>query len=882
MPHIAMILFVFLATAASVCAEEQVSEEWVARHDSIKPLNTNTSPKGLSIDSSGNIYITVGVENTYTGYTVKYNVNGTKLWMIRYDFYPASLAIDAENNFFVSGSTSVDETIVKYNSIGTELWMNKHDLDTIGLSVDKVGNVHLMGVIKSGTANITSDYGVVKYDPNGNQLWKAQYNGPANSTDIPVALSIDNASNVYVTGKSIGTDTVYGYATVKYDPNGNQLWAARYHGPGTGEDHPVALAVDAAANVYVTGSSVGSGTHYTDYATIKYDSNGNELWVARYNGPANEYDDASAIAVDEGGHIYVTGGSFSGSMKRDFTTIKYDTNGNELWVARYNGPENDYDYPNAIALDAMGNVYVTGSSTNGYATVKYTADGNELWVERYNMPVGNGWMGGPIALAVDIESNVCLTGYFVITRGYDGEPGSYAYTSLSVTIKYDNNGNQLWLASHYGEGECHDSASAIALDAAGNVYVTGQSVGSTGTYDYATIKYATGGTQLWVAWYNGLGNWADSPVALAVDNAGNVYVTGKSIGSNGNFDYATVKYDSSGNELWAARYNGPGNREDYPSGLALDAMGNVYVTGRSYGDGTSFDYATIKYDGNGKELWVVRYNSPTNGYDTPAALSTDTAGNVYVTGAIEGYYSRTTLFFNNYATIKYDTNGHELWVKRYDGPYDSYRSPISLGVDNNSGSVYVTRPSILGYVTVKYDANGNESWVKWHQGSGSSTCLTVDTSGNFYVSGRMTDPNGTNKFTTVKYDANGNELWVALYSGSGNWADSPVALAVDNAGNVCVTGKSIGSNGNFDYATVKYDSSGNELWAARYNGPGNSEDYPSGLALDAMGNVYVTGTSSGVDSAKDFATITYSVSKIPGQGHSDTNKGGCFINTVSD
>ncbi|MGB5422521.1 MAG: hypothetical protein WBN03_10200, partial [Desulfobacterales bacterium] len=132
---------------------------------------------------------------------------------------------------------------------------------------------------------------------------------------------VDAAGNVYVTGESIGSSSNADYATIKYDPGGNELWVARYNGPGNSNDQAAALVVDAAGNVYVTGKNAGEKSdhsgYYTDYATIKYDPDGNELWVARYSGPGNSNAKAAALAVDAAGNVYVTGGSGG-----DYVTIK--------------------------------------------------------------------------------------------------------------------------------------------------------------------------------------------------------------------------------------------------------------------------------------------------------------------------------------------------------------------------------------------------------------------------------------------------------------------------------------------------------------------------------------------------------------------------------
>src|SRR5260370_5328703 len=129
------------------------------------------------------------------------------------------------------------------------------------------------------------------------EAWVARYDGPAHDVDSAHGMVLDGAGNVYVTGESLGVGTALDFATVKYDSDGNQLWVARYDGPASGYDAANAVARDANGNVYVTGPSLGVGTD-TDYATVKYDSNGHQLWVVRYDGPATRYDGANAIHLD--------------------------------------------------------------------------------------------------------------------------------------------------------------------------------------------------------------------------------------------------------------------------------------------------------------------------------------------------------------------------------------------------------------------------------------------------------------------------------------------------------------------------------------------------------------------------------------------------------
>jgi hypothetical protein len=419
--------------------------------------------------------------------------------------------------------------------------------------------------------------------------WVVRYNAFNGYFDAAYATAIDSSGYIYVTGGSI-EDTIASTdcTTIKYDSGGNQVWEARYNGSMNEGEVGLDLVVDVLGNVYVTGRSVKNGSDYDpDYLTLKYNNAGSVLWSAKYNGPGDSIDIPSDLVVDAFGNVYVTGRSWGhpdSFSDFDWATIKYDSMGNELWVRRYNGLGNYNDYAYALAVDQTGNVYVSGMSAAlslafELTTIKYDTGGNEEWVVRDDS------VSGGRDIVLDTSGNLLI-------------PGERWVSSFSdaAVIKYDSNGTLINLFQ-YDSGSNSEGTSYIALDQWGNIIIAGVNDGGLINTDYLTVKFDTAGNFLWSNIWNGPADDKDFISGLAVDPMGNVAVTGiTETGPSWLSNYATVKYDSSGNQLWDTLYNGPADFDDESNGIVMDASGNVYVTGFSdAGPPTGYDYTTIKY-----------------------------------------------------------------------------------------------------------------------------------------------------------------------------------------------------------------------------------------------------------------------------------------------
>ncbi|MEO8664762.1 MAG: SBBP repeat-containing protein [Ignavibacteria bacterium] len=472
----------------------------------------------------------------------------------------ANLIISAVLMLFISlgwitagNGQPVEDWVKRYNNF------DKNDKAKV-MKVDAEGNIYVTGYSESKAGD--RDILTIKYSRNGDQLWAAYYDGGSNTQnrdDEANALAIDDIGNVYVAGYTnsglIGRD----YCTICYNPKGDQVWVSYFSGSGSiedSDDEATGIAYSKAGFIYVTGNSAGS-TSGLDIYTIQYNVNGDQMWVRSFNGSANADDRAVAILTDRNENIIISGVSEGIIGGKDYVTIKYDLYGRESWQAVYNGvggniAAND-DEPVAMTLDRDNNIYVTGSgygsgTLRDFLTIKYNTDGLQSWVSRFEN----------------------------------------AHLKKIVTSD--------------------DEAKAIAADAFGNIFVTGKTTSSLGGSDYLTIKINEKGFTEWSRTFNSesFDKTLDGANDLAVDRIGNVYVTGSingdgaltDCGNERGIDFGTIKYSSTGQQLWMKQYNGTGgigSNDDIAKAIALDRKGRIFVMGESMGDETGLDYCLVGY-----------------------------------------------------------------------------------------------------------------------------------------------------------------------------------------------------------------------------------------------------------------------------------------------
>lgn len=416
-------------------------------------------------------------------------------------------------------------------------------------------------------------------------------------------------------------------------------------------------------------------------------------------------------------------------------------------------------------------------------------------------------------------------------------------------------------------------AEAVATDAAGNFYVAGSFEGtadfdrghaytddrdflaSSGGSDAFVAKYTSGGTLVW-ARRNGAYNGSDGFGGVAVDGSGNVYLTGTTYSGSGYTNVFTAKLDSAGNPaaVWAGLGTIGGTGNKVGSGVAVDGLGNMYVTGSfertaTFGSTTltsagSTDAFVMKLSETGHLVWARKMGGL--GMDDGSGVAVDGSGNTYVTGQFEGTVTMGSTTLTSAGTrdgfvTKLDATGQFAWARRMgggtandwgqdvavDGAGNAYATGAFAGTAT-FGSTTLTATGYEDTFVAKLDATGNFSWARqlassqyaWGFG------VAVDGAGNGYVTGQY---NGTATFGKT-----------TLSGPPGGLTDAAFLVKLDAAGNPTWAISMLGSDvvDNTDGAAVAVDDSGNVYTVGEFRGEADLDPGPNTYTLNSRDGFY--------------------------------------------
>lgn len=429
--------------------------------------------------------------------------------------------------------------------------------------------------------------------------------------------------------------------------------------------------------------------------------------------------------------------------------------------------------------------------------------------------------------------------------------------------------------------------------------------------------------RIWSTYYGGAGQ--ENARSSAVDASGNVYLSGvtesmtdiafegyqNSMG--GQFDAFLVKFDAEGDRIWATYYGG--ESVDVAYHCAVDVSGNVYITGETNSadgiasaghqneSGGSFDAFLVKFDGSGTRIWGTYYGGPS--LDGALSCTTDGDGNVYLTGvaqsteniAADGFQNENNGNYDAFL-VKFDAAGSRIWGTYYGG------SEIEAGVGcttDQAGNVYLSGSTesteVLGEgghqetygggtrdaYLVKFDGDGGLLWSTLYGGQSIDLgwLCTTDLDDNVYMAGASLSTDnisqdghqnilfGVQDGFLVKFAASGERLWGTYYGGPD--LEFGYSCTTDADGNVYLSGETSSSlgissdgfqngfgGGNFDAFLTKFTSEGERIWSSYFGG--SADDYSLGCAVGENGRVYLSG-------------FTFSTNDIAFEGH-QTSSGG--------
>ncbi len=395
-------------------------------------------------------------------------------WVINnFTGYPVGVMIGLDNNdnVFVAGHSGDFTKIIttKYDTNGNLIWERFYSVQDLGvaatwLSVDPFGNVIVTGYPRTISSNpVETGLLTLKYDNNGNLLWDKLISG---TWAFTVRSIVDLNGNIYVTGRAWQYTATYDFVTVKYAPDGTQLWFDTFDQNG-GFHTPTSMELDLSNNLFITGGGQSGGL-----ITVMYNSSGGRHWVKEETGTAGQ-----SIRVDGNGGIFITGSYYdvNTGTGNDIRLIKYDYSGNMLWQKFYDF--GNYEYGKLINIDSQSNIYITGYGAVsggffvGWLTSKYDSSGNLLWYNRFKE--NQSWEEYPYFASIGPQDEIYVTGNVGVVSG------GTTYHGLE-TVRYNSDGSNPWVAE----------VNQYAGIGKGLVLGADQSLYGVGMFYYSVIKYS--------------------------------------------------------------------------------------------------------------------------------------------------------------------------------------------------------------------------------------------------------------------------------------------------------------------------------------------------------------------------------------------------------
>jgi len=400
--------------------------------------------------------------------------------------------------------------------------------------------------------------------------------------------ALGGATYYYLCGSTLNSSGNYDMLVQKKNASGTVLWSQTYSGAGNGNDYASDVQIDAVGNVYICGTYYKDATDSNNAVIIKYNTAGTHKWTKAFNGAGSRHDGFAAMQVS-GNAVVAVGTTWQNTTNMyDMLAVRVDSNSNTVWTQTWN-----HNNLNDVAVNLWNNgtkIYIAGGAQSAVTTYKYAV----VNVKASDGSIQGSTVTGGTAFGFDQLTDIQydLNGYIYLTGGVNNTGTGYDVK----TVKLDTALNIIWQASYDSGDSLSDVGTGLAIDQAGNVIVTGYRTDSTSGKDYVTIKYRSNGTQQWVSTFDGGINLDDSATCIVVNptDTNKIYVSGFSHDSTSK-NYWTLKYDGAGNQKWDIGFNNIYDTDDRATAIALDTLGNIIVAGQNKLNDSTHTYTTVKY-----------------------------------------------------------------------------------------------------------------------------------------------------------------------------------------------------------------------------------------------------------------------------------------------